>query len=134
QPSETSSVTTSKPSSRNRAAIAAPMPRAAPVTSARLVTPLHRAVARPVALGDRVRVLVPVPGARVGREVLGRVGGIERIATPLDRQLLVHERAVRAVEREALAPVGPVVRLPGAPVSGRLVQALADEPLARAAR
>ena len=49
----------------------------------------------------------------------GGSDGIDRMADPADRQGLVHERAVGAVEREALAPVAPVVRLVGhAPASG----------------
>src|SRR5690349_3411829 len=127
QPAARSSVTTSKPSSRSRAAIAAPIPRAAPVTSARrarsALMPDHP-VALPVAVRDRGGVLVPVPGARVGGEVLRRIGRIEQETAPLDRELLVHERTVGAVQREALAPVGPVVRRARAPVPGGLVQAL----------
>ena len=73
------------------------------------------AVALPVAVGDVGRVLVPVPGAGIVVEVLGRVGRVDRVADPADRQRLVHERAVGAVEREALAPVAPVVGLVGDP-------------------
>src|ERR1700730_3155658 len=95
---------------------------------------LDRSVAAPVALGDRVGVLVPVPRARVLRVVLGRVGRIERVARPLDRQGLVHEAAVGAVEGEALAPIGPIVRLARAAAVGKtLVGAAQDEPLTRAA-
>src|SRR5690349_21821406 len=126
---------TSNPSPRSRAAIAAPIPRAAPVTSARrsALTP-RGSVALPVAIRDRLRVLVPVPGARIGRVVLRRVRRVQREPAPLDRQLLVHERAVGAVEREVLAAIGPVVRLTRAPVASRLVQPLAHEPLPGAAR
>src|SRR5262249_43574261 len=137
QPGATSSVTTSKPSSRSRSVIATPIPRAAPVTSARRARSAFmpdRPVALPVAVWDRVGILVPVRGARIGGEILRRIGRIERESAPLDRELLVHERAVGAVQREALAAVGPVVRRARAPVAGRLVQALAHEPLAGAAR
>src|SRR5262249_55601439 len=94
---------------------------------------LDRAVAAPVALGDRVGVLVPVPGAGVLRVVLGRLGWIQRIARPLDRQRLVHEAAVRAVERKALARGGPRVRRARTPAVGQaVVAAVAHEPLSRA--
>src|SRR5215207_661138 len=132
QPGATSSVTTSKPSPPSRRAICAPIPRPAPVTSARSgpsALTARRPVALPVAVRDRLGILVPVPGARIGGEVLRRVRRVQRVAAPLDRQLLVHERAVRAVQGEVLASVGPVVRLPRAPVAGRLVQPLAHEPL-----
>src|SRR5581483_10937797 len=60
-------------------------------------------------LGDRV--LVPVPDAGVPFEVVRRVRGIEHRADPAQREKLVHEQAVRAVERELRPAVGPVVRL-----------------------
>ena len=108
-----------------------------PAVGARYEGPLHGLTApyrSQCRCRDRVLVLVPVPGARIRVEVLRRIGGIERIAAPLDRHLLVHERAVGAVEGEVLAPVGPVVRLVRCAVALRLVQALAHEPLPRPAR
>src|SRR4051795_9023939 len=76
---------------------------------------LYGSVAAPVALRDRVAILEPVPGARILRVILRRVGRVEGIARPLDRHRLVHEAAVRAIEREALAPERPVVGLSGPP-------------------
>src|SRR3954451_23341363 len=79
-------------------------------------------------------VLVPVPHARIGVEVARRVAWVERVADPLERERLVHEAAVRAVEREALAAVAPGVRVLGGPERVRtLVPAVAYEPLARPA-
>src|SRR3954454_19372131 len=98
------------------------------------VTSRPGAVALRVLGRDVGRVLVPVPHARVSVVVVRRVARVERVADPLERERLVHEAAVRAVEREALAPVAPVVRVPGGPDRVRtLVAAIAHEPLARAA-
>src|SRR5947209_71113 len=72
---------------------------------------LGQPVAAPMTLGDRLRVLVPVPGAGIAVIVIGWIGGVHRVPDPLDWLDLVHERAVGAVEREALAAVAPVVRL-----------------------
>src|SRR3954465_1051511 len=98
------------------------------------VTSCPRLVTLRVLGRDVGRVLVPVPDARVRVEVVRRVARVERVADPLERERLVHERAVRAVEREALAPVAPTVGVPGGPNPVRpLVAAIAHEPLARAA-
>src|SRR5437773_823408 len=78
-----------------------------------LHTRAGRAVALPVLGRDVGRVLVPVPDAGVRVEVAGRMARIERVADPLDRQRLVHEAAMGAVEREVLAAVAPVVRFVG---------------------
>src|SRR3954447_2406007 len=84
---------------------------------------------------DVGRILVPVPGAGIGAVVVGRVARVERPADPLDRERLVHERAVSAVEREVLAAVAPVLRLVRrAEPFVALVPPVAPEPLARAAR
>src|SRR6202035_213391 len=92
-------------------------------------------VALPVSLRDVGRVLVPVPRARVAAIVVGRVARVERIADPANRQRLVHERAVSAVEGEVLAAVAPVVRLLGAAVAVRaLVPAHSYQALARPTR
>ena len=65
----------------------------------------------PVLVRDVGRVLVPVPSARIVVEVARGMRRIDRVSDPFDREHLVHERAVRAVDREALAVVGPVVLL-----------------------
>src|SRR6478672_46467 len=91
-------------------------------------------VPRPVAVRDVRRVLVPVPGARIPVEVLGRVRRIDRIADPPDRKRLVHERAVRAVQGEALATVAPVVRLVGHAEALGPVAVVSPQSLARSAR
>src|SRR4051794_5655791 len=89
-----------------------------------------RAVALPVPARDVRRILVPVPHAGVATEVVRRVTRVERVADPLERERLVHERAVRAVEREALAAVAPIVRLGcRAERVGTLVAAVPHEPL-----
>src|ERR1700722_3629894 len=80
-------------------------------------------VAPPVAIGDVGRILVPVPGAGIAPEIIGRVARIQRVADPLDWQRLVHERAVRAVQREAGAPIAPVVRLARDPERARALVA-----------
>src|SRR3954447_10869104 len=99
------------------------------------VTSCPRLVALRVLGRDVGRVLVPVPDARVGVEVVRRVARVERVADPLERERLVHERAVRAVERKALAAIAPVVRPLGHPEGvGTLVAPVPHEPLARAAR
>src|SRR3954463_16802843 len=94
-----------------------------------------RAVALPVLARDVRRILVPVPHARVATEVVRRVTRVERVADPLERERLGHERAVRAYEREALAPVppiGPLVRRTDR--VGTLVAPVPHEPLPRPAR
>src|SRR4051812_28532297 len=99
------------------------------------VTSRPGAVALRVLGRDVGWVLVPVPHARVRVEVVRRVARVERVADPLEWKRLVHERAVRAVEREALATVAPVVRaLGGAERIRTLVATVAHEPLAAAAR
>src|SRR3954465_64007 len=99
------------------------------------VTSCPRLVTLRVLGRDVGRVLVPVPHARVRVEVARRVARVERVADPLERQRLVHERAVRAVERKAVATVAPVVRAVGrAERVGTLVAAVAHEPLPRPAR
>src|ERR1044072_6173919 len=94
---------TVQPAPSSSATIALPSPPSAPVTSA--------LIAVPVLGGDVGRVLVPVPSARIVVEVAGRLDRIHRVADPMDRQHLVHEGAVGAIDREALAVVGPVVFL-----------------------
>ena len=84
---------------RTPAASSASVAVAASIRGPRL--PL-KPVALPVAVGDVGGVLVPVPDAGITLEVLGRLRGIDRVADPVDRPQLVHERAVGAVEREAL--------------------------------
>src|SRR5689334_17043266 len=106
---------TALPARSSAAAVAAPMPPAAPVTMTRrprgpvaALSPLE-AIPLPVAIGDVGRVLVPVPGAGIAVVVAGRVARVERVADPADREDLVHERAVGAVDGEAGAVVRPVV-------------------------
>src|SRR5215213_2190351 len=105
--------------------------RPPPAVRLRLLQP----VAFPVARGDVRGVLVPVPDAGIAVEVLGRIAGVDRVADPADRERLVHERAVRAVEGEAGAAVAPVVRLfCDAVAVWPFVGAHAPQPLPRAAR
>src|SRR4051812_18583577 len=112
--SSTSHPATAHPHASSSSTTARPMPPPAPVTMTRRPLgvsasgPLE-AIALPVAIRDVGRVLVPVPGTRIVVVVLGRVARVDRVAEPLDREDLVHERAVGAVDGEALAPVGPVV-------------------------
>src|SRR5215207_6157837 len=87
----------------------------------------------PMAVRDVRGVLVPVPGARIAIEVLRGIRRIDRIADPANRQRLVHERAVRAIQRKSLALVAPVVRLAGDPESLRAVAAVSPQPLPRSA-
>src|SRR3954468_13718934 len=99
------------------------------------VTSCPRLVALRALERDVSRVLVPVAAARVGVEVVRRVARVERVADPLERERLVHERAVRAVEREALAAVAPIVRLGcRAERVATLVAPVPHEPLPRPAR
>src|SRR3954451_19388948 len=86
-------------------------------------------VALPMAIGDIGRVLVPVPGAGIAIEVVRRVGRVDRVADPADRQRLVHERAVGAVEREAGAPVAPILSRIGEAPAVLAVAAHPPEPL-----
>ena len=90
-------------------------------------------VPRPVAVGDVRRILVPVPGAGIAIEVLGRIGRVDGIADPPDRERLVHERAVRAVQGKALATIAPVVRLVGDAEALGAVAAVSPQPLTRSA-
>src|SRR4051794_980515 len=113
--SSTARPATGAPRRSSSAAGAEPIPPRAPVTMTRRPagdsgsSVSLEPIALPVAVGDVGRVLVPVPGARVAVEVAGRVARVDGVADPADREDLVHERAVRAVDREALAVVGPVV-------------------------
>src|ERR1700739_4992428 len=96
---------------------------------------LAQAVAGPVPLRDVVWVFVPVPGTGIAVVVVGRVRGVHRVPDPLDRLDLVHERTVRAVQRETLAPIAPVVRLKRhAQRALTAVGAVSPQALARAAR
>src|SRR6266511_2704755 len=94
----------------------------------------RHAVALIVAGGDVRGVLVPVPRARIVVEILRRVRGIDREPDPADRQQLVHERAVGAVEREAVAAVAPLVGLVGEAPAVLAVAAESPESLAGPAR
>src|SRR3954447_20026553 len=131
---------TAHPHASSSSTTARPMPPRAPVTMTRRPLgvsasgPLE-AIALPVAVGDVGRVLVPVPGARIAVVVVRRVARIDRVADPLDREDLVHERAVGAVDGKALAPVSPVVLLlhEGVRVLA-LVAPHPPQPLARATR
>src|SRR5947209_11230143 len=138
-----SQAATAQSQAAREATMARPIPPAAPLTMKRrahgavLVIRRHarESVTAPVALGNVGGILVPVPRARVTAVVVGRIARVERIADPADRQRLVHERAVGAIEREALAAVAPVVRLVGHPERVRpLVTPHAHEPLPRATR
>src|SRR4051794_21179373 len=138
--SSTSQPATMHPHASNNSTTARPMPPRAPVTMTRRPLgvsasgPLE-AIALPVAVGDVGRVLVPVPGAGIGVVVVGRVARVDRVAEPLDREHLVHERAVGAVDGEVLAPVRPVVLLFHERVAvGALVAPHPPQPLAGAAR
>src|SRR5688572_11235893 len=109
--SATSHPPTAQPAPSSSATIAVPSPPSAPVTIARRARSAltRQPVAVPVLVRDVRRVLVPVPGARIVVEVARGPARINRVPDPFDREHLVHERAVRAVDREALAVVGPVV-------------------------
>ena len=112
--------------------------RPAPVTSAQRVALMPRARASPYrrqySSGMSAGSLYQYQVQGSWSKSCGRPRGVERQPVPADRQQLVHEGAVGAVEREALAPVGPVVRLFGHPVGVlAAVGAVAPEPLAGAA-
>src|SRR3954463_10078870 len=84
-------------------------------------------VTLPVPSGDVLRPLVPVPRTGVFEVILRGIARVDGESGPLDGLDLVHERAVRAVEGELLAPVGPVVDLAGAAEAvGPVVGAVAD--------
>src|SRR4051812_11658241 len=112
--SSTSKPVTEQPAADSSSTVARPMPPAAPVTITRRPAGTRASVALesialPVPVGDVGGVLVPVPGAGIVVEVARRVARVDGIADPLDREDLVHERAVGAVDGEAFAVVGPVV-------------------------
>src|SRR4051794_35503842 len=138
--SSTSQPATVEPHASSSSTTARPMPPRAPVTMTRRPRgvsasgPLE-AIALPVAVGDVGRVLVPVPGARIAVVVVRRVARVDRVADPLNREDLVHERAVGAVDGEVLAVVRPVVLLLHHRVRVlALVAAHPPEPLPRPAR
>src|SRR3954454_8875868 len=91
-------------------------------------------VALPVPGGDVLGSLVPVPRARVLEVILRRIARVDGEPGPLHGLDLVHERAVRAVQREVLTVVGPVVGLARAAEALALVGAVAHQALPRAAR
>src|SRR5919108_1617365 len=128
------------PASSSSSTVARPMPPRAPVTTTRRPVGESSSSASlepiplPVTVRDVRRVLVPVPGAGIAIEIGRRVARVDRVADPLDRKDLVHEGAVRAVDREALSVVRPVVLfLHHCVALFALVPTHAPQPLSRAA-